>query len=102
MKKTELLASYPLMRGPLRALEKPLLTLHVVLERLTELSRWSGRVGMASRSRGVDGIEAEESGTGTCPGVPMDPLIELFARALRGLIGAALGAAGPGVWMGCE
>lgn len=48
MEKTYLLATYPLMRYPLRALEKHRLTLHEVLERLITLARLAGRVGMES------------------------------------------------------
>lgn len=57
----ELLASYPTIRGPLKALDKPCVTLREVLERLTALELWSEWVGMASRRRVVDEIEAEES-----------------------------------------
>lgn len=57
---------------------------------------------MASRLRVVDEIKEEESRGGADPGVPMDPLTKLLAEVwpTRGLIAAALEAAGPRVWMG--
>lgn len=46
--KAEFLAVRPSLRDPLRILEKPGLTLHVDLERLTALSSRKGRAGMGS------------------------------------------------------
>lgn len=78
------------------------MTLHEALEWLAVLARRPGRVGMASRCRSVDEKEAEESEACAGPRVPIDPLTDLLVemRALRGLVVAAFGAAGPRVWTG--
>lgn len=64
VQKEELLRVYPLMWELFRALDKPYLTWHETLEQLMALARRAGRVGMASRRRGVVEIEAEQSGGG--------------------------------------
>lgn len=102
VEKSELLASYPLIRGPLSALYKPLLALRELLEQLTALSRRPRWVCRASRRCGVDEIEAPEFRAGAGLVVWMDSLTKLLVevRALGGLISAALGVAGPGMWIG--
>lgn len=53
VEKADFLRIYPLMCEPLRALDKLRITVHEVLERLTALAVRAGRLGTASRQRGV-------------------------------------------------
>lgn len=54
LEKAELLRLYPLMREPLRALDKPNVTIHVVLDSLTALAHRVERVGIAYHRRRLE------------------------------------------------
>lgn len=84
----EWLATYPLIRNALRALKKPHLTLHEVVERRKALGWRTGRVEMAFLCRGVVEIEVEESDGAENTSGAVKRLVELLAevRDLRAII----------------